>query len=156
MENVIDTISIGFDKLKKSIGYADKILENCENSAVWDSTYVNSLPNMAFAVVEKGYKEGDDKRMRHLPHHDKGVKSATENNSVDLSHFRNALSRVNQVKSVSGSETDRALRKRAASHLEKHRSVLKASMNSFNEHQKKIWNKCEELFISNIRPLLEK
>jgi hypothetical protein len=37
----------------------------------WDVKYINDLPNAAFAVIEKGYSEGKDRRARHLPHHNK-------------------------------------------------------------------------------------
>jgi hypothetical protein len=46
------------------------------------------------------------------------------------------------------------LRKRAASHLEKHRSVLKTSKANFSEKELALWEECEELFLNNIRPLL--
>jgi hypothetical protein len=36
-------------------------------AAVWTRKYINDLPNAAFAVIEKGYKEGDNKNARHLP-----------------------------------------------------------------------------------------
>ena len=34
---------------------------NKEYSKKWDTKYINSLPNAAFVVVEKGYSEGKDK-----------------------------------------------------------------------------------------------
>lgn len=141
--------------LKLEIEVANKLLARLEEFAEkWDRKYINSLPNAAFAVVEKGYSEGKDKRGRHLPHHGKGVKSATENSSVDLSHYRNALARVNQIKSVLGKESDSALRKRAASHLEKHRALLNTSKSCFNPVEIALWEECEKLFKEKVEPLL--
>lgn len=76
--------------------------------AKWDTAYINSLPNSAFAVVEKDYLEGriKDKRARHLPYKDKEGK-------IDLPHLRNALARMNQIKPVGESETAEELRERA-------------------------------------------
>jgi hypothetical protein len=131
-----------------------KDIDSKEYSAVWDSKYVNDLPNAAFAVVEKGYKEGKGKSSRHLPHHSKNVKSAADNTSVDLPHYRNALARANQIKSVLGTESDEVLRKRAASHLEKHRKVLQKEKASFNSIELLIWEECEDMFEKNVWPLL--
>lgn len=138
--------------LNKSIERAYQVLD--EIAEKWDRKYINDLPNAAFAVVEKGYGEGKDKNSRHLPHHNKNVKSATENSSIDLSHLRNAYARVNQIKSVLGEESDSSLRKKAASHLEKHRSALSKDSGSFNDEELAIWKECEELFGNNVRPLL--
>jgi hypothetical protein len=84
-----------------------------------------SWPDAAF-VVEKG-AEKDEKgrtlqKYRHLPHHSKSVKKATEHGTVDLPHLRNALARVNQVKPVK--EGAAAYRKRAQSHLSRHANKL--------------------------------
>jgi hypothetical protein len=52
------------------VSEAERFLEDIKNkemSAMWDSQYMSSLPNAAFAVVESGYKEGDNKNARHLP-----------------------------------------------------------------------------------------
>lgn len=139
----------------EAAGNVLKYVRNSEYSEKWDRKYINELPNAAFAVVEKGYKKGDNKNARHLPHHTKSVKSATENSSVDLSHYRNALSRANQIKSVLKKESDSTLRKRAASHLEKHRAVLNTSKSNFSGSDILLWEECEELFEKNIKPLLE-
>lgn len=148
-----DILTNTISDLKQVIEQASLLLK--EEAEKWDTKYINNLPNAAFAVIEKGYSEGKDRRARHLPHHNKGVKSATENSSVDLSHYRNALARVNQIKSVLGNESDSALRKKAASHLEKHRAVLSKAKSSFNEEERTIWEECEKLFNDNILPLLD-
>ena len=77
---------------------------------VWSSSYINSLNDDCFAVVESGYKDGDNKNARHLPFKDK-------NGKVDLPHLRNALARCNQVKSVLGNDSDDSLRSKAAKKL---------------------------------------
>jgi uncharacterized protein len=91
-----------------------------EDKATWDSAYVNALPNAAFAVVEPGYKDGDNKGARHLPHHDKSVQSATEDSSVDEPHLRNALARMNQISAVLDGVDTAAIRAKAKSHLVGH------------------------------------
>lgn len=91
-----------------------------EDKATWDSAYINALPNAAFAVVEPGYKEGDNKNARHLPHHTKNVQSATEDSSVDEAHLRNALARMNQIQAVLDGVSTEAIRAKAKSHLVGH------------------------------------
>lgn len=112
-----DKIDILIEELKKCV----------EEAAKWDRKYINSLPNAAFAVVEPAYASGktDNKNARHLPHHT-GT-GGTGNKNLDLSHLRNAMARANQVKPVTGSISQAALRKKAVSHLEKHRGSLKTS-----------------------------
>lgn len=53
----------------------------------WRRTYINSLPDSAFASIET---TPEGKKVRHLPHHDRSGR-------VDLPHVRNALSRLPQV-----------------------------------------------------------
>jgi hypothetical protein len=77
-----------------------------EKAATWTTQYINGLPNSSFAVVETGYKEGDNKNARHLPFKDGSGK-------VDLPHLRNALARANQIKNVLGKDSDADLRARA-------------------------------------------
>lgn len=94
--------------------------------AVWSTAFVNNLPDAAFAVVlPGGKKDGEGKTvprsLRLLPHHNGNVKSSTENSSVDLTHLRNALARVNQINAPASTKT------RAKSHLEAHARALLAS-----------------------------
>jgi hypothetical protein len=152
--NVLDLKRSLVSALNRTSGVAQDILKSKEYSEKWDSKYINDLPNAAFAVIEKGYSDGKDRRARHLPHHGSGVKSATDNSSVDLSHYRNALARVNQIKSVLGEDSDSTLRKKAASHLERHRAVLQTAKSSFNPIEILIWEECEKLFVTNVKPLL--
>jgi len=93
------------------------------SEAVWDTKYINDLPDIAFAYIEPGGEKDDEgktkpRSLRHLPHHNKSVKSATENDSVDLPHLRNALARLPQTKiSAEG-------KAKAKAHLLKHAKVL--------------------------------
>jgi hypothetical protein len=77
-----------------------------EKAATWTTQFTNNLPNSSFAVIETGYKEGDNKNARHLPFKDGSGK-------VDLPHLRNALARANQIKNVLGKDSDADLRARA-------------------------------------------
>jgi hypothetical protein len=77
-----------------------------KEDAAWTTKMINGLPNSSFAVVETGYKDGMNKNARHLPFKDSGGK-------VDLPHLRNALARVNQIKSVLGNDSDSDLHARA-------------------------------------------
>jgi hypothetical protein len=77
-----------------------------EKAGTWTSQFINGLPSSSFAVVETGYKDGDNKNARHLPFKDGGGK-------VDLPHLRNALARANQIKNVLGNDSDADLRARA-------------------------------------------
>lgn len=81
-----------------------------------------SFPDMAFAIVlPSGKKENGITRptnLRKLPHHNKNVKSADENSSVDLSHLRNALARL------SNTDAPVNLKTRAKSHLVAHAKAL--------------------------------
>ena len=94
--------------------------DDMDTKATWDTAYINALPNAAFAVVEPGYKEGDNKNARHLPHHTKNVQSATEDSSVDEAHLRNALARMNQIQAVLDGVSTEAIRAKAKSHLVGH------------------------------------
>jgi hypothetical protein len=64
--------------------------------AVWDTAYVNDLPDSAFAVIEPGGKKDDQgktvpRELRHLEHHNK-------EGQLDENHVRNALARLSQTK----------------------------------------------------------
>lgn len=99
-------------------------LENIDKEleAKWDTTYINSLPNMAFAAVESCANE--KKSARHLPHHTSAVKSASEHSSVDIPHLRNALARVNQIKAVCDGTDINRLKSKALKHLINHAKAL--------------------------------
>lgn len=91
--------------------------------AVWSTAYVNKLPDAAFAVVlSGGEKDEEDKtvprKLRKLPHHTSGVKSASENETVDLPHLRNALAREPQT------DMPAADHAKAKAHLQRHAKAL--------------------------------
>jgi len=92
----------------------------------WTVAYINSLPDAAFAAIEPAYSRGDteDKRARHLPHHNENVKSPDEKATLDMPHFRNALARVSQIKPVTDSISAADLRSKAESHLSKHKEQI--------------------------------
>src|SRR5262245_23512264 len=84
---------------KKKAGVDTKSLQRRVAAAVWDTAYVNDLPDSAFLFVEPGgKKDGQGKTTprskRHLPY-----KNA--NGKVDLPHLRNALARIPRMKGVS-------------------------------------------------------
>lgn len=94
--------------------------------ASWTTTYINSLPDAAFAVIEPAYRSGQtqDKNARHLPHHTAGVTNTNDDSTVDLPHLRNALARVNQIQQVTDSITAEELRSKALAHLQAHAKRL--------------------------------
>jgi len=77
-----------------------QVLESLEHGrnvkeAEWDTSYINDLPDSAFAVISKGgHKDEQGKTvprtLRHLPHH-------KADGSLDLPHLRNALARLSQT-----------------------------------------------------------
>lgn len=77
----------------------------------------SKLPDAAFALVKRDRSGKVTKRS--LPHHGPGVKSPTENTSVDKGRLRNALARWNQVEGFSADE-----KARARGHLQRHAAVL--------------------------------
>lgn len=69
--------------------------------ATWSTSFINNLPDAAFAFIEPGGEKDDDgktkpRSKRHFPHHNGDVKKATENDTVDEPHLRNALARIPQ------------------------------------------------------------
>jgi HK97 family phage prohead protease len=70
-----------------------------ENRAEWSASYVNSLPDSAFACIDAGGTKDSEGRttprsLRHYPHHDASGK-------VDPPHLANARARVNQAGTAS-------------------------------------------------------
>lgn len=63
--------------------------------AVWDTAYVNNLPDSSFAYIEPGGKKGSDgktepRSLRHFPYKD-------ASGNVDLAHVRNMIARAPQA-----------------------------------------------------------
>lgn len=71
----------------------------------WNRTYINALPDSAFAVVET---TPDGKKVRHLPHHD-------NTGALDIPHLKSARARLKQVK-----WTDPSNEGKARDHLDQH------------------------------------
>jgi hypothetical protein len=73
---------------------AQKLVGGMAGDSVWDTEYINRLPDDAFAYVESGGKKDDEgktvpRSLRHLPFKDaKG--------EIDHDHLVNALARVKQ------------------------------------------------------------
>jgi hypothetical protein len=81
-------------------------------AAKWDTAFINSLPDSAFALIDKGGskdKEGKTvpRTLRNLPHHDSSGK-------LDLPHLRNAMARVTHT------NLSKDQQKQAHDHLLKH------------------------------------
>ena len=76
----------------------------------WSQSYINSLPDTAFAAVET---TADGKTVRHLPHHNLS-------GEVDISHLKSALGRIHQVKWL-----DPANFEKAKNHLDEHYQAYK-------------------------------
>jgi len=74
--------------------------------AEWTTQFINNLPNSSFAVVEPCADERKD--ARHLPYR--------TSSGVNLPHLRNALARMDQIKSVCGG-SDEAIRRTARAKL---------------------------------------
>lgn len=77
----------------------------------WRRTYVDALPDEAFAVV---HVRPDGTRARHLPHHD-------ADGRIDLPHLRSALARLGQVHWEDPVDAEHARR-----HLRAHHEALGA------------------------------
>jgi hypothetical protein len=57
----------------------------------WDTAYINTLPDSAFALVVPGEK---DKEGRTVPRTNRNLPYKDRNDKVDLPHLRNAMARV--------------------------------------------------------------
>ena len=76
----------------------------------WNQSYINSLPDSAFAAVET---RADGKTVRHLPHH-------SLSGEVDIPHLKSALGRIHQVKWLDPTNFEKA-----KYHLEEHYRAYK-------------------------------
>jgi hypothetical protein len=81
----------------------------------WTAAFINDLPDSSFAVIENGGSQDEDgktipRNFRHLPFKDASGK-------VDLPHLRNALVRMNQIKSVSEQDSTERIRTHAKNTL---------------------------------------
>jgi len=124
-------------------------VKNCADKYVEASFGDRSFPDAAF-VTEHGTPKAPDGKGslqdgRHLPHHNKNVKSPTENSSVDVSHLRNALARVGQTKSKYENQAEYT--KRATTHLQNHAKALLKSYQKSSIEYKEIESVCAEFNI---------
>ncbi len=76
----------------------------------WSQSYINSLPDSAFAAVET---RADGKTVRHLPHHNLS-------GEVDIPHLKSALGRIHQVKWLDPTNFEKA-----KNHLDEHYQAYK-------------------------------
>jgi len=119
-----------------------------EDAAKWTRKFINSLPDSAFAVIEPAYPEkSEDKNCRHLPHHngegDLGKEKSNAN--LDLPHYKNALARASQIKSVTDSISTEDLQKKAISQLERHKDALEKSSEETKTEEKATETKTEPI-----------
>jgi HK97 family phage prohead protease len=89
------------------------------NRDVWDTAYVNNLPDSAFLLIGPGGRKDADgktvpRSLRYFP-----VRNAA--GDVDLPHLRNALARIPQASSISAAQRQAAMDKAKA--LAKNTSV---------------------------------
>lgn len=71
-----------------------------EDKATWSTSYINDLPDSAFAAIESGGKKDESgkttpRSLRHYPHHD-------ANGKLDEPHLRAALSRIGDSSNYQG------------------------------------------------------
>lgn len=71
----------------------------------WSQSYLNRLPDSAFAAIETAR---DGRKLRRLPHHD-------HTGALDIPHLRSARGRLKQVKWIDPSNEEEA-----RLHLEQH------------------------------------
>lgn len=112
---------IGLSDIAKAVGELLGITK-----AKWSKAFINDLPDAAFAVIEPAYKSGDtdNKGARHLPHHGPEVTDPNDDETVDLPHLKNALSRAGQIEPITDSINAEELRQKAISHLRGHAKRL--------------------------------
>jgi len=137
------------------VAVKDSTLREAADNSVeheWDTAFINSLPDAAFAVIEPAYLRGEtrDKRCRHLPHHGPDVKDPDENSSVDLPHLRNALARCSQIKPVTDSISAEDLREKARRHLERHAKML---LKTYQEEEKSPCESAKESLLKRLREI---
>ena len=80
----------------------------------WTSDIFNNFPDSSFAVIEPAFLNGDstDIKARHLPFKDR-------NGKFDLTNYRIALDKVNEILPITDSITTEELRKQAKEELDK-------------------------------------
>lgn len=94
-----------------------------EGFIYWPETYVNELPDDAFAVIaSQGELDSGGRTtprtLRYFPHHNINVTSADEHSSVDLPHLRMAMVDLPESDLTSAEKAE------ALTHLESHEKAL--------------------------------
>ena len=98
--------------LRWSLLYLVLLMPSPAAAEEWSRATISSLPDSAFAAVEK---KSDGKTVRHLPHHD-------HSGALDIPHLKSALGRLKQVKWI-----DPPNESKARTHLEQHWREYKES-----------------------------
>lgn len=106
----------------RELVFASQIEEKCDEilkADKWTSDIYNNFPDSSFAVIEPAYTEGDtgDKKARHLAFKDRDGK-------VDLTNYRIALDKVDEILPITDSITTEELRKQAKEELDKYKAIL--------------------------------
>ncbi|RLE39462.1 hypothetical protein DRJ17_00750 [Candidatus Woesearchaeota archaeon] len=134
-KELIDSFIAHNDATVQEINQFIELIQDFEENAVDQSFFKGrpglprkQLPDAAFAVVEETGKKDEEGRTipdiaRHLPHHTDAVRDGTENDTLDIARYRNALARVSQIKATQGGSTAELIEK-ARKHLESHREAL--------------------------------
>ena len=84
---------------------------------------INELPNQAFAVLEPAYESGKttDRRARHLPHHNQGVKTRWDSkDNLNVDYLKAMLEAAETIEPVTDSISKEDLVSRATRHLQRH------------------------------------
>ena len=122
----ISEVSVPADEHAEVI--AAKSADELETRATWSTSYVNSLPDGAFAIVLPGGEKDSEgkttpRSLRKLPHHSADM-------TLDMPHLRNGLSRAPQITGVSDAQ-----RSRAVAHLEKHLAAASKALELASKHE---------------------
>jgi len=108
--------------------------------AVWDTAFINDLPDAAFAIILPGGEKDDTgktkpRTLRKLPHHNKNVKNPNEDSTIDYAHLINAIQRLPQTNMPS--DAKEKARKHLESHYNRIKETKKAAQSTKKENDKK-------------------
>lgn len=108
----IDIRKVSPERVVEETGYIPM-----HTNARWSTSYVNDLPDSAFAYIEPGGRKDSQRKtvprsLRHLPY-------KNHLGQVDLPHLRNALSRLSQVDGLSARK-EKKIRERLEEMLNRH------------------------------------
>lgn len=111
----VSTSPLGLENPPETIGGKKLSQKMRFEERVWDRSYVNELPDSAFALILPGGKKDETGRtvprnLRKFPHH-------RADGSIDLPHLRNANARVPQ------SDLTDEQKAKAKAHLDRHKKA---------------------------------